>query len=242
VGVSGTARRPEGSGLYDRIGFDPGLEALAYRKLSQLDTEGCREAFARLVEQLDLRQAGRAGTFVLLELLLEVARRVHPPRAAASEYCARREALIGQFGSYDDPEAARRAFLPTLGSLLGRLRPHSFGARALVERAQAYIEDHYQERLSLSRVARELHVSPNYLSRLFRQTTGTTLTAYIHRLRIEHARLLLAAGDRTISEVAYLVGYQTYRDFHRNFVKHERLSPRQAQRRLLARAAQPILP
>jgi two-component system response regulator YesN len=59
-----------------------------------------------------------------------------------------------------------------------------------------------------------------------------TLTAYVHRVRLEHARMLLAAGDHTISEIAYLVGYQTYRDFYRNFVKYEQSSPRQARKRL----------
>ena len=53
----------------------------------------------------------------------------------------------------------------------------------------------------------------------------------MHRTRLEHARLLLAAGERSISEVAYLVGYQNYRDFYRNFVKYENVSPRQVQRR-----------
>jgi AraC-like DNA-binding protein len=42
--------------------------------------------------------------------------------------------------------------------------------------------------------------------------------------------LLLAVGGRSISEIAYLVGYQNYRDFYRNFVKYERASPRQARR------------
>ena len=77
---------------------------------------------------------------------------------------------------------------------------------------------------------RTLHVSPNYLSRVFRREAGVTLTAQIHHARLEHARLLLAAGDRSISEIAYLVGYQNYRDFYRNFVKYERASPRQARR------------
>ena len=44
--------------------------------------------------------------------------------------------------------------------------------------------------------------------------------------------VLLAAGDRSISEIAYLVGYQNYRDFYRNFVKYKQASPREIQRRL----------
>ena len=59
-----------------------------------------------------------------------------------------------------------------------------------------------------------------------------TLTAYIQRVRLRHAKQLLAEGGRSISEIAYLVGYQNYRDFYRNFVKYKNASPRQIQRRL----------
>ena len=43
---------------------------------------------------------------------------------------------------------------------------------------------------------------------------------------------LLARGGHRISEIAYLVGYQNYRDFYRNFVKYEKASPREVQRQL----------
>ena len=77
-----------------------------------------------------------------------------------------------------------------------------------------------------------LHVSPNYLSRLFRRETGLTLTAFVHRVRLDHAVALLGESNRSISEIAYRVGYQNYRDFYRNFVKVEQASPREVRRRL----------
>ncbi len=243
--VPGPVRAGGPVSLYERVGYDASLEALAYRRLSELDTEGCRAALAQLVDQLDLSgnvPGDRQIVLLLLDVLLEVNRRIHPPGSAGAQYAAHRQSLLDRFAAYEDPEEARGAFLPALNGLLGQLRPHALGVRALVEKAQAFIEDHYQERLSLSRVALDLHVSPNYLSRLFRKETGTTLTAYIHRLRMEHARLLLAAGDRSISEIAYLVGYQNYRDFYRNFVKHEKASPKQVQRRFLSRSGSASAP
>ena len=59
-----------------------------------------------------------------------------------------------------------------------------------------------------------------------------TLTSYIQRVRINHARRLLAEGGESISEIAYRVGYRNYRDFYRNFVKHENASPRAVRERL----------
>ncbi|HEX6852555.1 MAG TPA: AraC family transcriptional regulator [Candidatus Polarisedimenticolaceae bacterium] len=221
--------------LYDRIGYETALEALAFRRLADFDVDGARAAFGRLVDQLDLapgRARGREVVLLLHDVLQRIHRRLHRPPDADPQYQVTRVAMIEQFAALEDPEEARRAFLPTVHRLLAPLRTRPAAAHPLVERAQAYIEDHYQGRVGLSAVARQLHVSANYLSRLFRKEAGMTLTAYVHRVRLEHARMLLAAGDHTISEIAYLVGYQTYRDFYRNFVKYERSSPRQARRRL----------
>ena len=44
--------------------------------------------------------------------------------------------------------------------------------------------------------------------------------------------MLLADESRSIAEIAYLVGYQNYRDFYRNFVKHEHVPPSQVRRKL----------
>ena len=70
-------------------------------------------------------------------------------------------AKAGQASSYDKAWSALNRLLagPESGTLL--LLPQ-------VERAKRYIEDNYSRRISLSSVAEALHVSPNYLSRIFR--------------------------------------------------------------------------
>lgn len=187
---------------------------------------------------MDFTAAGsprRQSVLLLLSVLLQVSSRVHRLTTDGGRHHASRVALLERFAAYEDPEDARQAFIPALNRLLADVRPTSPGGLPqLVERAQSFVEENYAHRLSLSTVAAHLNVSRNYLSRLFHQETGSTLTAYIHRTRLEHARLLLASGGRSISEIAYLVGYQNYRDFYRNFVKYEKASPRQAQRRLAA--------
>lgn len=215
-----------------RLRFDPDLEAQALRQLAGLDVDACRASFGKLVDQLDLEASGivpREVVALLLDVLLRVNRRLHRPPEGEGAAQENRAALIARFASLDDAEAARREFLPALTRLLTVLQaPPSM--HPVVEKAQGYIEEHYQRRLALSGIARALNVSPNYLSRIFRKETGRTVTGRIHEVRLEHARLLLAAGGRSISEIAYMVGYQNYRDFYRNFVKYERASPRQARR------------
>jgi AraC-like DNA-binding protein len=221
--------------LLKRIRFDARLESMAFRRLGELDLEGARSAFGELVDRLDLRTTGarqREVVLLLLDVLQRVNRRVHRGPGSDSDLQRNRVALLRQFAGYDDPEDSRQAFMQALSRLLSPLHHAEDNRHPLVQRAQSFIEENYHRRISLSVVASHLHVSSNYLSRTFRKVTGNTLTSHIHAVRLEHAMMLLAAGGRTISEIAYLVGYQNYRDFYRNFVKHKNASPRQIQRRL----------
>ncbi|HEX5042837.1 MAG TPA: helix-turn-helix domain-containing protein [Candidatus Polarisedimenticolaceae bacterium] len=218
--------------LLDLLGFDAALEAEGLRRLGEMDLPGCREAFARLVQRLTLQRLGghgREGVLLLHNMLQRVAARMH--NTAAEDYAAVRVALLRQFAPLEDPEEARALFLPALDRLLRSGHLPTPAAPSLVQRAATLIEESYAERLSLSCVAARLHVSPAHLSRVFRRQTGSTLTEYVHRTRLRHARRLLEEGGRTICEVAYLVGYQNYRDFYRNFTKHESVSPGEVRRR-----------
>jgi len=222
--------------LFARLRFDPALEASALEQLSRLEFGAARETFVRLAGQLDLTAYGVLSSEVgllLADVLQRVNRRLHRAAEADDAGAANRAEIIGRFAALADGESAREAFLSALDKLLGEMRPAG-GVHPLVERAQGFIEENYHRRLSLSGIAKVLNVSPNYLSRIVRRETGSTVTARIHSVRLEHARLLLARGGRSISEIAYTVGYQNYRDFYRNFVKYERSSPRKA-RRLMAR-------
>jgi AraC-like DNA-binding protein len=218
--------------LLDLLGFDAALEAEGLRRLGDMDPQGCREALTCLVQRLDLRGLGtrrREAVLLLLDVLQRVEVRIH--RDAGAAYAAAREGLLRDFAGLDDPETARALFLSALERLLAAMRLPSSAAPSLVQRARALIEESYSERLSLSSVAARLHVSPAHLSRVFRQQTGSTLTEFVHQTRLCHARRLLAEGGRTICEIAYLVGYQNYRDFYRNFTKHESASPGEVRRR-----------
>ena len=222
-------------GLYRRIDYDAAIEAKGFHHLADLDLDDCRSAFEQLLARMSLDDIGprdREVILLLLDILQRVNRRVHRPSSDGAAYRRHRAMLIQQFAELQDAEAARMAFLPLLDRLVAGLHSGTDSSHHLVQGAQAFIEENYPRRISLSTVASHLHVSPNYLSRVFKKQTATTLTSYTHGVRMEHAMVLLAAGGRSISEIAYLVGYQNYRDFYRNFVKLKQASPRQVQREL----------
>ncbi len=91
----------------------------------------------------------------------------------------------------------------------------------------AYIEQNYSDDFILGELAQLCSLSPGYLSRAFRQSTGRPLFEYINRIRIQKACLLLKRSKMPIIEIAFSVGYNNLSFFNRYFRKLMRISPRQ---------------
>lgn len=96
-----------------------------------------------------------------------------------------------------------------------------------VSAVEADIREHYFEELSLSALAEKYHMESTYLSRLFKRETGVNVTNYIAQCRIEKAKELISSGRSSITEIAFLVGYDDYNYFNRVFRKLTGISPRE---------------
>jgi transcriptional regulator GlxA family with amidase domain len=68
--------------------------------------------------------------------------------------------------------------------------------------------------------------------RRFRQATGLTPTGYLQHLRVEKAREALELSSQSISEIAWMVGYQDEGAFRKVFRRIAGLTPGDYRRRL----------
>jgi AraC-like DNA-binding protein len=96
---------------------------------------------------------------------------------------------------------------------------------APVMQAKALIDTRAGERLPLSLLAQHVHLSPYYLSKMFKTATGMTLTEYIARVRIEKAKRLLGNRHMRITEIASDAGFQSISQFNRTFRRYTGSSP-----------------
>jgi AraC-like DNA-binding protein len=111
------------------------------------------------------------------------------------------------------------------------------GEPAAIARAKDFIQENLTEPLPLALVAKEAGLSESHFCRVFRDSTGLTLTDYVNRRRIEWAkRELLKSGTR-VSEIAFLIGYQSLSQFNRSFARVTGKSPTQFRSEELARMA-----
>lgn len=97
----------------------------------------------------------------------------------------------------------------------------------MVTAAKQYVNAHLEEKIVLDEVAKYVHVSPYYFCKMFKQSTGMTLTEYVNRRRVERAKRRLLNPQTRVTEVAYDVGYQSLSQFNRSFLKYAGKSPTQ---------------
>lgn len=76
-------------------------------------------------------------------------------------------------------------------------------------------------------LAEMLHISPNYLSSLFKKETGKPFREHLIETRLNHAQMLLLSTDKKLPEIAELSGYIDQHYFSYGFKKHFGQSPRQ---------------
>lgn len=89
------------------------------------------------------------------------------------------------------------------------------------------LEDHFFEASNLDTAAQGLGISRRRFTQLFRQVAGTSWLAYVRRLRVEHAKRLLAQTSRTVLSIAFECGFEDLSTFYRAFKREVGHSPNQ---------------
>lgn len=89
----------------------------------------------------------------------------------------------------------------------------------LIDNAKRIIEANYAGDISLEHVARHVHLSPAYLSELFKKETGMSFVDYKTVVRIENAKRLLDSTPGNISDISEKVGYSDPKYFSKLFKK-----------------------
>lgn len=101
----------------------------------------------------------------------------------------------------------------------------------IINQTLTFIHENYMHPLSLKILAGNCYCSSPYLSALFKERVGNTLTHYIGRFRIEKAKELLDITNISITEIGYQCGFNNPNYFARIFKKYTELTPGDYRRR-----------
>lgn len=103
---------------------------------------------------------------------------------------------------------------------------------SVIGRIVQYLDEHVDEDVGHDVIAARYRMHPGYLSRLFKQEMGETLSEYLLRTKMERAAELLKQGQYKVGEIAAMVGYSAPSYFSIMFKKHTGYSPREYSQRI----------
>lgn len=99
--------------------------------------------------------------------------------------------------------------------------------QGIVRQIAEYIDKNYFEELTLADLSKRYAVESSYLSKMFKQENGDNLMVYIAKTRIAKAMEYIRENHTSLTEIAFLVGYDDYSYFNRVFRKITGIGPRE---------------
>ncbi|MDG3581375.1 GlxA family transcriptional regulator [Galbibacter pacificus] len=94
-----------------------------------------------------------------------------------------------------------------------------------IKKAQEYIEQNFQEKITVDDLAKMVAISRRSFERRFKQATDNTVIEYLQRVKVEAAKRSFESSRKNISEVMYDVGYSDSKAFRNVFKKIAGLTP-----------------
>lgn len=90
-----------------------------------------------------------------------------------------------------------------------------------------FLHENYAQNFLLKDLAKRFHMSVSGLCAFFKRSTKKSINAYVHELRISRSCKLLLETNTPVTEIAFIVGYQTISSFNRKFKDIQGISPRE---------------
>ena len=95
----------------------------------------------------------------------------------------------------------------------------------IIRQAQQYISSHIREKLSVPLVARQVDVSPSYLTALFHKNLQISPGEYIRRTKLQESKQMIRENNLNFTEIAAELQYSTVHHFSRQFKEKFGITP-----------------
>ena len=117
----------------------------------------------------------------------------------------------------------RESETPSGGKLQTSNSVHS--ENEIIRQAQIFISSHIREKLSVPLVARQVDVSPSYLTALFHKNLQISPGEYIRRIKLQESKQMIRENDLNFTEIAAALQYSTVHHFSRQFKEKFGITP-----------------
>lgn len=119
------------------------------------------------------------------------------------------------------------AWIESFKSRLYNLAEYSTAKKLSIELVYQYLQEHYEENISIGMLTEHFYQSPQYISKQFKERYGITIVTALTAIRMEQARLFLENTDMPVSQICQKTGYMDEGYFSKIFKKENGMSPKQ---------------
>lgn len=88
-----------------------------------------------------------------------------------------------------------------------------------------YLHENYDYEIKMDQLSKRMHLHPNYLHRIFKDSMNCTIVDYLTDIRIEKAKLLISQTDIPITQIAGFIGMNSSQYFSKVFKKYTGMTP-----------------
>ncbi|MEG1886800.1 MAG: AraC family transcriptional regulator [Oscillospiraceae bacterium] len=103
----------------------------------------------------------------------------------------------------------------------------------MVENCLRIIGDNLNGDLTVPTIAKYLHISPSYLSKIFKDEVGVNLSEYVRDYRLEASKELIRQGNYSLSQIADMIGFCSIHYFSAQFKVKYGIPPREYSKALI---------
>ena len=104
---------------------------------------------------------------------------------------------------------------------------HSNRSKNIVRKAKEYMDQNFARAISVKDVADAVCISESYFKSVFKKSSGYSFSEYLTNVRMNEAKILLNTTEKSVTEIAMDVGYQTPNSFSSLFKRETGLTPTQ---------------
>jgi AraC-type DNA-binding domain-containing proteins len=98
-------------------------------------------------------------------------------------------------------------------------------AKGYDSRILNYVNENFHKGICLEQLAEKMGLSATYVSAYFKRVTGVNFLIYVNNLRLKKAKEMLADTDKSVAEIAEILGFGDSNTFIRLFKKMEGITP-----------------
>jgi two-component system response regulator YesN len=202
-------------------------EKLLFKKIMAGETEACLLSFDRIFEWARNEYGDNIHAMLscLIELVVMLGR-ISNDYSVGNSSNLKNSTYINEFLSIDDSNTLKtwlKSRIKFICEDINYVREKKLSS--IISNAREYIHTNYGKDITLENVSKEVNVSPNYFSKLFKDETGSNFIDYLTMLRIEKAKVMLSDSKYYNKEICYQIGYSDPNYFSRIFKKIVGVTP-----------------